>query len=218
MPLQTWLESHEKKNLIAFAGLIKPLISKTLQEELKKNLKAISEQLTENFFAAYYGKLRESNQAATIWEFSLSPAPITFNGKRLRIGQAVLAYQLPKEAAGLKLSPPTTQEKEKFIRQREKFFVDYLKEKVLSNEALEEISTLLTETIHDAIEEPGTTIGNQAKVVWSLPVTSGKGKRKHGRMLLALKLPAIQEDHLEKVIQQEPAKDSGSNNDQSLSL
>lgn len=197
-----WLESTDnQKELVSFAGRIRPIILQTLKENISKNTKEIAQELTLSFFKAFFGAAREGDQAKRVWEFPLSSKPIPFKGKDLWVGSCVLAYQLPSPGSnpGVKRGPePVQEEKDKFVREKEKYFTEFLKNVVLADKTLEELSDTFTHHVYGAISNQTTLEGPKAKVLWRGNITSDGGKWKMGQVVLAHRLPVQEEKALEK--------------------
>ncbi len=190
----------DEKKLIALAGRIRPIIKERIHEELSKNIKEIANELTLAFYHAFYGKPGKRGEAQTVWEFSLSPKAIAINDERVHLGSAVIAYQLPVSEKQYREPDLTQQEKEKFIRDRSKLFMDFIRNTVLNDATLDEIADDFVQRIHKAVGDTTQLEGDKAKILWRGNITGGQRKRDFGRILLALRLPPDQERELERVV------------------
>jgi len=194
----------DTKRLIALAGRVRPIIRDRIQNELSKNIKEIAEEITKSFYHAFYGKGGKTGEAKTLWEFSLSPKPIAFHDERIQIGSAIIAYQLPSNEKDYREPDLTQEEKDKFLKARVNFFVDFLKNTVLAETSLDQITDDFVERIYSSAQDE-ELIGTQARILWSGAITGGSTSKDLGRILLALRLPPKHEQSLEKVVRDEPA-------------
>ncbi len=183
----------DPKQLISLAGQIRPLIKEKITTELRKNLKEISSELANVFSQVFYGKSRADQKTAMpqlpnskrVWEFPISSRPISVDGNSLNLGHVILGYQFPEEG-GVQVTPTESKpgEQEKFLRDRAKFFIDFLRSNLLSDVTINKMSDDITYKYH-----LGRTAEVPTTYLWSGKITSNKGKRLLGRILVAHRIP-----------------------------
>lgn len=190
----TWLISEadtrdDPKRLISLAGQIRPLIRNRIDQELRKSLREITEELSNVFYDASHGRTRASEDSVegvpgshVIWEFPISNKPITVNGKILRLGTVAVAYEFPVESK-VTASELKPEEREKFLRERAKFFLDFLKGSLLKGDTIDRIADDLTYKFYNG--EPGKVTPT---LLWVGKITADNGKRMMGRVVVAHRL------------------------------
>lgn len=195
-----WLDLHETVDIVDLSGKVRPLVLSTLEKEIKANINDIAAELAQGFYNASRGKARDSKKIESRWEFQISPTPVSSGGRKFRLGNILIAYQLPpsKQEGKRGLSQ---EEKDKYVKERTPIFKDFLRNTLLQEDTLDELATTITRRVYEAGSDGYELDTDQAKVVWDRGVTGKEKKRPLGRVLVAHWVPE------KKKVVKEPATD-----------
>jgi len=181
-----WL--REDTRLIDFSGEARPRIKEALQKEFSAHQNEIAKELAQGFYNATRGGARQKQGLDTRWEFQISPIPISSEGKQYRLGSMLIAYQLPREN-GEKRDSLNSEDLGKFLKEKTPVFLQLIKDTLLEDKVLNQLSNLVTARVFNATEDGNPNDEAKAKVIWERPVNGKKNRKSLGRIVIAHWIP-----------------------------
>lgn len=186
------------KEMIRFSAQLWDMTKRTIRDHLNRRVNDVAKNLAERAHQTLMGTSSDGSTAKTIEEWPLSPAPMKFKGENRRLGYIAIAFQYPEKDKLPKYPGKVPQEGskeyEKFIRERTNFFGKFIRELILTDETLDNLSTETTLLLYRQIIEGRDLASDRAKVLWRGKITVSDGKESLGRVLVTYKVDPRKDD------------------------